>query len=125
MGVVKHNMSRTHVYKSYYCMMYRCYDKNHRSYKYYGGRKDNPIKVYERWHDINNFFLVDAVTLDGYDENSKITKTLDRIDPNGDYFPENCRWSDDYVQQNNRRNNVHVQWDGKDFTLAQLSREVG
>lgn len=123
MGKVTHGKSRTREYKCYHTMMYRCYDPNHRSYKYYGGREDSPIKVCERWQDINNF-LADAVLLPGYVDGLK-GLTLDRKDTNGDYSPENCKWSDALTQQNNKRNNAIVSWQGEKMTLAELARREG
>lgn len=119
-GKIKHGKSRTREYKSYHSMMARCYHPEHRSYKYYGGRANNPIKVCERWHNIDNF-LSDARMLPGYTDGLK-GLTLDRIDTNSDYSPENCMWSDALTQQNNKRNNVVLQWKGQWLTLAELGR---
>ena len=115
-----HGMSKTHAYKSYNCMMSRCYNKNHRAYRYYGGRKDCPIGVCEQWHNIDNF-LKDAVLLPGYDPYAS-NLTLDRIDPDKDYCPENCRWVSNYAQQNNKRNNRRVMWRGESKTIAEIAR---
>lgn len=122
-GVIKHNMSRTPIYKSYHSMMSRCYDQKHKAYKYYGGRPDTPIRVCARWHDIGSF-LEDAVKLPNYSPCRK-GMTLDRIDPNGDYCPENCRWATNLEQQNNKRNNVILHWNDKNYTMSQLAREIG
>lgn len=51
--------------------------------------------------------------------------TLDRIDVNKGYSPENCRWVSMEVQQNNKRNNRLITYKGKTQTIAQWSREVG
>jgi hypothetical protein len=51
--------------------------------------------------------------------------TLDRIDNNGDYCPENCRWANIYQQSNNRRNNIRVEYDDELLTLGEWSRKIG
>jgi hypothetical protein len=51
--------------------------------------------------------------------------TLDRIDVNGDYSPENCRWADWDTQVNNKRTSVKVEMDGRTLTLAQWAKDLG
>lgn len=51
--------------------------------------------------------------------------TLDRIDPNGNYEPSNCRWADILTQENNRRNNRKYLIDGETLTLPQIARKYG
>jgi hypothetical protein len=89
-------------------MKARCYRKTHPHYKDYGGRG---ISVCDEW--VNDFYAFATWALShGYDEKAPKGKcTLDRIDPDGDYCPENCRFADMVVQQNNRRdrsNDVQV-----------------
>lgn len=78
-------------YRSLKGAMQRCYNKNNPSYPKYGARG---IKVCERWKGVNGFhnFLQD-VGPKPFDKAS-----LDRIDVNGDYCPENCRWTDNNTQ---------------------------
>lgn len=118
--LTKHGMSRSPIYKSYHSMMSRCYDKTHSSYKFYGGKTPVPIRVCERWHDINTF-LNDAKLLPGY-QDDMTGLTLDRLDNSKDYSPENCRWSTNLEQQNNKHNNVYVVWNEERCTIAELSR---
>lgn len=92
-----HGMSDTLIYLSWKNMMHRCYDSNMNSYHNYGGRG---IKVCERWHKFENFYL------DMGDR--PINKSLDRINNDGNYSPENCRWATSVQQAYNRRTNKLV-----------------
>ena len=82
--------SRT--YASWHAMKLRCQNKNHDSYKNYGGRG---IEVCERWEDFKNFLSDMGERPEG--------KTLDRIDGNDNYRPDNCRWATPLEQSRNRR----------------------
>ena len=118
-----HGMSKSPIYKSYHCMMDRCYNPKHDSYSRYGGRANNPITVCDRWHDVFQF-LEDAKQLPGYQEDMA-GLTLDRIDNDGPYSPDNCRWADSDTQGSNRSDNVYVDYNGGKMTLAQIARIEG
>lgn len=95
-----HGMSRSRLYGVWSSMKKRCSNPTHPHYEDYGGRG---ISVCDEWADDFCVFAEWALS-HGYNESaSKGECTLDRIDPDGDYCPENCRFADMIVQQNNRR----------------------
>jgi len=90
----KHGLSGTRLHIIWRNMMDRCYKSNHIEYKRYGNRNISVCKAwcsFECFHDwaINN----------GYTDQN----TLDRINNNLGYFPDNCRWTDKHTQSANRR----------------------
>ena len=86
-------------------MLDRCYNKNSDRYKDWGGRG---IKVCKEWHDFESFYS--WAILSGYKGLSQKYESLDRIDNNGNYEPNNCRWADIITQNNNKRNNRRKKW---------------
>ena len=86
-------LSHTPTYNSWRCMIYRCTNANDKKWKYYGGRG---VSVCDRWLNFENFLSDMGERPDG--------KTIDRIDPYGNYEPDNCRWLDRLKQNSNRRN---------------------
>ena len=100
-------------YKSWCQMKYRCYNDNFINYHRYGGRG---IKVCDRWLNSFENFLQDM----GKKPSKK--HTLDRIDSDLDYSPENCRWATQLIQQGNRTNNVWIEFNGKNMILSDWGR---
>jgi len=111
---VKHGQTGTRTYIAWVNMKSRCFNPNTIYFKWYGGRG---ITVCERWLDFQNFFEDMGHCPDGM--------TLDRIDNNGNYTPENCRWATHKTQHNNRRRNRHITADGRTQTLQQWCDELG
>ena len=101
-------------YKIWCSMKQRCYDQNLPQYKFYGARG---ISVCERWHDYANF-IADM-------GEPPAEMSLDRIDNNGDYSPENCRWTDWKTQQRNKRNAHLITYQGETKSLAEWADHLG
>ena len=75
------------------------------------------MAVCERWHDFTNFLADMGLRPEG--------TTIDRIDNDGDYTPDNCRWATLTEQANNKRSNRRVEWCGETKTVAEWARELG
>lgn len=109
-----HGKQHTRVYQSWRGMLLRCYNKNSCKYKNYGGRG---ITVCDEWK--NNFkAFYDWSMANGYQDDL----TIDRIDVNGNYTPENCRWADSETQAYNKTNTIKVPYNGKLYTVCELSK---
>lgn len=110
---VKHGDFGTKLYGVWAAIKRRCYNQNSRYYHEYGGRG---ITVCDRWKDDYSYFKEWSLAHD-YKEGLSI----DRVDTNGNYSPDNCRWVSMKEQQNNRRNNIKLAYEGKEYTLRELS----
>ena len=106
----KHGMTHSRLWNIWCAMRQRCNYEKSPAYPNYGGRG---ISVCEQWNDFSSFQIWANET--GYNDNL----TIDRIDVNGDYSPENCRWTTYKEQENNRRNNRYVTICGCKKTLTQ------
>lgn len=113
----KHGFRHTRIYKAWMNMKARCYILSSKDYKNYGGRG---IAVCDEWrNDFKTFY--DWSMANGYRDNL----TIDRIDTNGGYCPENCRWVTLKTQANNTRRNHFVEYKGKRHTLSEWSEITG
>jgi len=92
----KHGLKKHRLYNTYTGMIRRCHSKDDNNYKDYGGRG---ITVCDRWKDIKTF-------VSDMSSSHKNGLTLDRIDNDGNYCKENCRWATPKQQTRNKRVNV-------------------
>lgn len=116
-----HGGTHERLYRIWSSMKTRCFNPHSRGYKWYGARG---ITVCKEWIDFANFRS--WAKLNGYDESAeKWDCTLDRIDVNKGYSPDNCRFVEMKKQQNNRRSNTLVTMQGKTQTLQQWCEELG
>ena len=121
--ITKHNMSSTRVYRILAGMKRRCYNPKDKEYHCYGGRG---IKICDEWLDKENGYknFCEWALSNGYDNNKKGTEcSIDRIDNNGDYCPENCRFVTMKEQCNNLRKNKRYDYNGENYTISQLSEK--
>lgn len=111
----KHGMSGSRLYQCYKLMKNRCYNSHNIRFHLYGGRG---IVVCDEWLGENGSsnFIQWALN-NGYEDNL----TLDRIDNNKGYSPENCRWATRKEQSNNLRTNRRFVLNGKEYTLSQIA----
>lgn len=112
----KHNHSHDRIYYCWQAMKDRCCNSNNKNYKNYGARG---IKVCDEWKsDFMNFY--DWAMKNNYKDNL----TIDRIDVNGNYEPDNCRWTDMITQENNKTNNRIITYNNEKHTLMEWSKKL-
>lgn len=111
-----HGFSHTRLYGIWKNMRGRCLREYSTAYNAYGGRG---IKICKEWDDFQTFH--DWACANGYSDEL----TIDRIDVNGDYCPENCRWIPFEQQANNKRTNHFIVHDGKRKSIAEWANELG
>lgn len=112
-----HGQSKSHLYGVWLSMKRRCDYANGKYYMDYGGRG---ITVCREWADSYEAFAQWAKE-SGY----KQGLSIDRIDVNDGYYPQNCRWATAQIQANNRRSNHMVTYDGETHTVKEWSDRIG
>lgn len=115
----KHGHSRERLFNIWYLMIYRCSSEKFMSYKNYGGRG---ISVCNEWTDTETGYESFKVWAENNGYNDELT--IDRIDNNGDYTPENCRWIKMSEQACNKRNNILIEYDNRVQTASEWAREI-
>ena len=115
-GMYKHGLSRTRIHKIWDGMRYRCNNPTNPHYKDWGGRG---IKICEEWDDFMTFY--EWAMANGYDD----TLSIERIDNDGDYCPENCKWIKRGDQAKNRRICIFLTHNGVTKSLVDWANEYG
>jgi hypothetical protein len=113
-GHVTHDLSRSRMYSVWQSMKARCSNPNNTAYPRYGGRG---IRVDPRWLNFERFVADMGEAPDG--------TTMDRIDNDGPYSPENCRWATPKEQANNTRRNVTIKTSRGDLSILEAAQVAG
>lgn len=113
---IKHGKNNTRLYKIMHDMKQRCLNPNNKNYKHYGGRG---IKIYNRWLEDFNIFY-DWAMNNGYQDNL----TIERINVNGNYEPNNCKWILINDQAKNTRRNRFFTYNGETFCLKEWADKL-
>lgn len=121
----KHGMTDSILYHKWCSMKERCYNPHYKYYKRYGGRG---ITVCNEWLGEHGFeHFKEWAYSAGYDESKvKYEQTLDRKDTDGNYCPDNCKWSTQLEQVKNRSNSkLLLDTDGESLTADQFDKKHG
>lgn len=113
---IKHGYAnKERLYNIWKCMRQRCNNPKNPSYPRYGGKG---VTICDEWNDYQGFR--NWALSNGYDD----TLSIDRINPDGNYCPKNCRWADDKTQMNNQTRNHFIEYKGQRYTMAQLADKL-
>lgn len=112
----KHGLEKHPLYNTWKNIKKRCNYINASEYENYGGRG---ISVCEEWSNNFQSFYNWAIN-NGWSKEL----TIDRIDTNGNYCPENCRWANVETQMNNMTKNHYIEYNGDTYTLSTLSKHL-
>lgn len=110
------NSWRSPEYNAWIHMIHRCENPSDKAFKHYGGRG---ITVCARWRSSFDDFYEDMGPRPSQDF------SLDRIDANGNYEPQNCKWSTKIEQANNKQENRRIIFDGQLLTVREIADKTG
>jgi len=114
---ITHGDTGTRIYRIHANMLQRCGNSNDKNFSDYGGRG---ISVCTEWSGDNGYTIFKKWALDNkYDD----SLSIDRVDVNGDYEPNNCRWASNEAQQRNKRNTKFYTYDNKTQSLIEWAEE--
>lgn len=112
----RHGKSTHPLYKTWHNMRSRCDNPNATKYEIYGGRG---ITVCDEWeHSFEAFY--DWSISNGWEKGL----TIDRINTDKGYSPDNCRWTDYYTQNNNLRSNHNITYNGECYSIYEWARRL-
>lgn len=117
--LTKHGMSYSSLYNVYQKMKSRCYNMHDKRYKNYGERG---IIICDEWLGEDGFSNFQKWAIESGYRNDL---TIDRIDVDGIYEPNNCRWTDMITQGNNKTNNHLITYNNKTMTLSMWAKQLG
>lgn len=112
----KHGGSKTKLYRIWDEMNGRCHCETNKAFKNYGARG---ISVCDEWRNDFSAFRLCAIS-NGYQEGL----TIEKVNNNGNYSPDNCKWIPRSDQPRNRRNCHLITYNGETKTLSEWSREL-
>ena len=117
---IKHGHSYEPLFNTWYLIKYRCENPSCKAFHNYGGRG---ITVCDEWSNGSTGYenFRDWALSHGYEKGL----TIDRIDNDAGYSPDNCRWVDNMTQANNKRDNHFVTYNGETKTIAEWARVIG
>ena len=110
----KHGFFGSAIYVVWATMIQRCRNKNDKDYHNYGGRG---ITVCKRWLRFESFYADMGDRPEGL--------TLERLDNEKGYFPDNCGWRTPKVQANNKRTNIVIEYQGLKLNMMQWAEKIG
>ncbi len=110
-----HGMSKTRIYNIWHGIKERVLNENDTSYKNYGGRG---ISICQKWEKFEGFY-------EDMEEGYKDHLEIDRIDNDGNYTNENCRWATRKQQTNNSRHNHLLTLNGRTQNIREWAEELG
>ena len=113
----RHHLSKSRIYGILCSMKKRCYNKNCTAYKDYGNRG---IRICDEW---KNDFLTFYNWAIGHGYSDGLT--IERIDVNGNYEPNNCKWIPKGEQNRNTTRNVYIEYNNKKQLISDWSRDLG